>query len=422
MIRFPYFVITSLICTSILEAQYVPSQHSNIANELEDSNAILAATRSATDQSIEKKLNVFKSTDTTKYSYYVALVDKYSGDKICGGSLISSRYAISAAHCNCTTNNTVVHIGRHNFSDEDESSFEEIGIEAEILHPEYDPDTMVNDIMIMKLEVESSYEQETNFTYYAAGNHNWLPEDQELATALGWNLTDNDEGTNSSDVLMEKEVYIMSNEECNDIYANYSNTTGSNVSITSNMMCASSTPGEDGGRGWCDEDSGGPLVVVEDSGDVQIGIMSFGGGGCDNGDYPGVYTRVDKYTNFIECVISSEGMSSECNEGGDYDDDGDDYDYDYDYYCGHCYCPFDPISGEELRMLLLMLLLLLLLCFICLPFIPFFHLPCCWPCLGVIYLVLVVFSIIIENEGYFSNRMSMCMADIGMKFKEFNGV
>lgn len=50
----------------------------------------------------------------------------------------------------------------------------------------------------------------------------------------------------------------------------------------------------------CDGDSGSPLIIpgADVAGDIQVGITSFGEG-CGLADFPGVYTRVSTYVNFI---------------------------------------------------------------------------------------------------------------------------
>uniref|UniRef100_A0A7N8Y7F0 Peptidase S1 domain-containing protein n=1 Tax=Mastacembelus armatus TaxID=205130 RepID=A0A7N8Y7F0_9TELE len=95
----------------------------------------------------------------------------------------------------------------------------------------------------------------------------------------------------SPGTLQEVSIPIVSNTRCNAAYG----------SITSNMMCAGLTQG---GKDSCQGDSGGPLVSKNNTVWVQAGVVSFGYG-CAKPNYPGVYTRVSQYENWINNQITS---------------------------------------------------------------------------------------------------------------------
>ncbi|XP_017490375.1 PREDICTED: trypsin 3A1-like [Rhagoletis zephyria] len=73
-------------------------------------------------------------------------------------------------------------------------------------------------------------------------------------------------------------------------------TLASAVSIAEGMLCAG-VPG--GGRDSCQGDSGGPLVGYWRGRLILVGIVSFGVG-CGRANYPGIYTRVAEYKDWIE--------------------------------------------------------------------------------------------------------------------------
>jgi trypsin len=79
-------------------------------------------------------------------------------------------------------------------------------------------------------------------------------------------------------------VDIISRTICNNAYVAYGG-------ITANMICAGVTGG---GKGVCQGDGGGPLVV----GNRLVGIVSWGVS-CALADYPGVYSNVATLKSFI---------------------------------------------------------------------------------------------------------------------------
>ena len=56
---------------------------------------------------------------------------------------------------------------------------------------------------------------------------------------------------------------------------------------------------------YCQGDSGSPLVVVTDSGPVQVGVVSYGWE-CGDERSPGVYSRVQFFRQWILQTILSD--------------------------------------------------------------------------------------------------------------------
>ena len=123
------------------------------------------------------------------------------------------------------------------------------------------------------------------------------PSLSEEVTVMGWGVTS--ENGDLSDVLLEVDVNVISNNECDAAEGNIDGYyDGYNGQITNNMLCAREVGG---GEDACQGDSGGPLVVKDGSAsrDVQVGVVSWGVG-CAHRKFPGVYSRISSAYDWIE--------------------------------------------------------------------------------------------------------------------------
>lgn len=86
----------------------------------------------------------------------------------------------------------------------------------------------------------------------------------------------------------------VSRAQCNQVYGSR------NVILNEKQMCAGGEKGKDS----CNGDSGGPLMTIDHSNKLQpymycAGIVSFGPKACGMEGWPGVYTRVSAYMDWI---------------------------------------------------------------------------------------------------------------------------
>jgi len=239
-----------------------------------------------------------------RFSYAVSLADDIG--HFCGGSLIAKDVILTAAHCQGGSYNIV--LGRH---DVDDNDGEVIGMKNEVPHPDYNSGTTDSDFMLVFLD---SAVTATNVDLVKLNKDSNVPSIGSSVTVMGWGDTDiRDDVSKLSDVLMNVDVNVISNNECDasegtvdGYYDTYEN------QITNNMLCARVVGG---GEDSCQGDSGGPLVVkgANAGQDVQVGVVSWGIG-CASEHFPGVYARVSRSYNWIEDEVCSR--SSYASDAG----------------------------------------------------------------------------------------------------------
>merc|ERR1711923_543340 len=201
---------------------------------------------------------------------------------ICGGTIISEKYILTAAHCADGVYSHEVVIGAHEIRD---SSNTIINAYGPTVHPEWDSFSLSNDLAILELETEIDWAE---FGDNASPNCLASSGDFSGQTALvsGWGL-DSDSASSISPVLRKVEAPVMSQSECESYWGN----------LNEGIVCINT----EGGHSSCNGDSGGPLSIP---GSVyeQIGIVSFGSAaGCEIGA-PAGFSEVTKYIDWISSV------------------------------------------------------------------------------------------------------------------------
>eukprot|EP00079_Xenopus_tropicalis_P038919 XP_017952690.1 PREDICTED: transmembrane protease serine 9-like [Xenopus tropicalis] len=218
----------------------------------------------------------------------------------CGGTLVSSKWVVSAAHCLSRSNASclAVILGANKLSGNENEEMA-VSVKNIYIHPNYNDTDITNDIGLAELTQAVSFTSyvipvclPTASTIFNPGQSCWV---------TGWGVTEFNTSL-SPNTLQEVQMRILSAEQCRSYYD--PNITG--VYITDQMICARDILG---GKDSCQGDSGGPLVCSYGGNFYLVGVVSFGIG-CGDTAYPGVYTYVPAYRDWIGKYVPSVSTTS----------------------------------------------------------------------------------------------------------------
>jgi len=209
----------------------------------------------------------------------------------CGGTLINENFVLTAAHCTLDgrqkrfrASQYTVTFGEFDLKKADVGQSQSFKVSEIRVHPRFSGTGFYNDLALFKLERPVRFTQYIQPICLPAQSQRRETFVAQVPTIVGWGTTYY--GGRESTLLREVQLPVWRNEDCDRSYLQ---------PITEVFVCAGYA---DGGKDACQGDSGGPLMLKQNGAWTQIGIVSFGNK-CAEPGFPGVYTRL---TNFLDWI------------------------------------------------------------------------------------------------------------------------
>ncbi|XP_001845462.2 collagenase [Culex quinquefasciatus] len=240
--------------------------------------------RDAVQQSRSRIVNGFPAAPGQfPYQVFLRGFTAGGGALACGGSLISNQWVLTAAHCITGVVRFEIPMGSIA-----SATPEVMGTSTNfIIHPQYNPNNLNNDIGLIQLATPVTFSQNIQAIALPAADRTGETFVDNQATVSGFGRTV--DGGPVSPTKNWVNIRIISNAQCMLTY-------GPSV-VVGSTVC---------GLGWdhnaqstCNGDSGGPLAIQENGQSLQIGVVSFvSSAGCASG-HPSGYVRTTHFRTWI---------------------------------------------------------------------------------------------------------------------------
>ncbi|NWW81008.1 OVCH2 protein, partial [Climacteris rufus] len=238
--------------------------------------------------------------EAVPYSWPWQVSVQIADEHICGGAVLAKDWVVTAAHCLHSReqyrDTWMVVTGLHDLTEQEYR--QKRSVKQYITHPSFNETTMDSDIALLQLAEPLEFNPSVLPVCLPAKEEVLQP--LRMCVVTGWGAPEADR--EKGEQLQQLEIPILALDICQSYYINLPN------KVTQRMICAG-FPLEEG-KDSCTGDSGGPLVCPSEgnSGFYTLHGITSWGLGCGRKNYPGVYTNVGFFVDWIEENINSSGM------------------------------------------------------------------------------------------------------------------
>jgi len=239
-----------------------------------------------------------------EFPWMVAILESGTGRFICGGSLVDEKVVLTAAHCvsGKAVATLIARVGEWDASTDTEIyKSQDIRASSVVIHPDYYPPGVFNDIALLVLATPADISQpHIGISCLPSSADTFV---LDSCTVIGWGK----EAFNSPDisaVLKKTRVPVVSHGYCQTSLQNMK--LGPRFRLHESFLCAGGQVNQDA----CTGDGGGPLMCPHgrDQGRwIQVGVVSWG---LECGlSVPGVYADVQRAAPWIQENINKATLT-----------------------------------------------------------------------------------------------------------------